>query len=97
MTDLINNPPHYTRFTIEPIDVIEDWDLPPHLAAVVKYIARRDLKHDSPIQDLEKAEWYLARYIAFVKRRRGSRQLPAPVDVRGDSPPGEPVVDHSDR
>lgn len=62
MTDHINKPPHYTRHSIEPIDVIEDWQLPHHLACVVKYIARFRYKQ-RPSRDLLKAQWYLSRYI----------------------------------
>jgi hypothetical protein len=34
--------------------------------------------------------------IYFDERYGGSRQLPAPVDARGDHAPCEPVVDHAD-
>jgi len=67
MTDPLN-PPHYTNCTIEPMDVIEDWKLPHHLACVVKYIKRHTLK-GNPVQDLEKARWYLDRYIGTLKAR----------------------------
>ena len=46
--------------TIQPIRVIENWSLCHHLACVVKYISRAGRK--GPIlEDLAKAEWYLAR------------------------------------
>ena len=45
----------------EPIHIIEAYDLPFHLANVVKYICRRKgLERKS---DLEKARWYLDRYL----------------------------------
>lgn len=56
------NPEHYTNCSIEPMDVIEDWGLPHHLACVLKYIKRHTQKGD-PLKDLAKAEWYLQRYI----------------------------------
>lgn len=40
MSDLINHPPHYTAGKIEPIDVIEDWNLGFALSNCLKYIAR---------------------------------------------------------
>ena len=50
---------------IQPIDVIEDWDLPHHLACVVKYIARFRNKGDAR-SDLVKANWYLVRYVRLI-------------------------------
>jgi hypothetical protein len=69
--DAINHPPHYTHASIEPIDVIESWQLGFHLGNAVKYIARCELK-GRPIEDLEKARWYLDREIARRKASRGS-------------------------
>lgn len=62
MTDQINHPPHYTMGGIEVIDAIEAWGLGFRLANVVKYVARADRK-GQPIQDLQKALWYLEREI----------------------------------
>lgn len=70
-TESINHPPHYTHSTIEPIDVIEAWGLGFHLGNCVKYIARCELK-GRPIEDLEKARWYLDREIARRKEASGS-------------------------
>jgi len=58
----VTNPAHYQHGKIQAIDVIEDWKLPPHLANVVKYIARCDHK-GTPLEDLAKARWYLDREI----------------------------------
>lgn len=58
----VNHPQHYNRFSIEPIEVIEDWELNFNLGNVVKYVGRLDGK-DAPIQELEKAKWYLEREI----------------------------------
>jgi hypothetical protein len=55
------SPPHYSRLSIEPIDVIESWDLPYALGCVLKYIARYRNKNGK--EDLQKAQWYLNRYI----------------------------------
>jgi len=69
MTDLINRPPHYGADTDNPyetIKVIEAWGLGYRLGNCLKYISRCD-KKGSPIEDLEKARWYLDREIQ--KRR----------------------------
>lgn len=70
--DLINHPPHYTHGTIEPIDVIEDWQLGYHLGAAVKYIARHKHK-GTPLQDLKKASWYLNRLIGKMEREQHTK------------------------
>ena len=60
------NPKHYSNGKrIQPIEVIEDWDLGHHLACVIKYISRYKLKGDDSDaeHDLEKAMWYLDRKI----------------------------------
>jgi hypothetical protein len=64
--DMVNHPPHYNFGTIEVIDAIEDWNLPYFLGNVVKYVARCDYK-GKPLEDLEKAAFYLDREI---KRRK---------------------------
>ena len=57
----VDHPPHYAAIgQYEPIDVIEDWDLPYHAACALKYIARYRHK-GTPEQDLKKAAWYLLR------------------------------------
>jgi hypothetical protein len=60
--DLVNNPPHYNMGKFEVIDVIEDWKFGYHLGNVVKYVARAEYKGER-LQDLNKALWYLQRYI----------------------------------
>lgn len=71
--DKVNSPKHYTAGKVEVIDVIEDaiQDAPtPKVgmlqAQVIKYILRMWLK-DNPVQDAEKAEWYLKRLIESLK------------------------------
>lgn len=66
MTDLINKPPHYTHGAIEPIDVIESWNLPFHLGNVIKYIARHEHK-GAAVADIRKARWYLDRYLTLLE------------------------------
>ena len=70
--DAVNHPSHYTASAVEPIDVIEAWKLGFHLGNCLKYIARCELK-GRPLEDLEKARWYLDREIA----RRKEKHAPA--------------------
>lgn len=67
--DIVNHPAHYTSGKIEVISFIEDKELGFHLGNVVKYVARAGKKSDDVITDLEKAEWYLKRYIALLKEK----------------------------
>jgi len=60
--ELVNHPEHYNTGKIEVIDVIEDWDLGFHEGNAIKYIARHKHK-TNPAQDIEKAIWYLQRYL----------------------------------
>lgn len=63
-SDLVNNPPHYRVGGIDTLDFIEAKDLNFRLANVVKYVVRCGRKADSdPVQDLEKAAFYLKREI----------------------------------
>ena len=61
--DPVNHPPHYRDGGIEVIDFIEAKDLNFRLANVVKYVSRAGKKNSDPVQDLEKAAWYLKREI----------------------------------
>lgn len=60
--DAVNHPAHYTQHPsgVECIQVTECMNF--CLGNAVKYIWRADLKHDA-IEDLKKAQWYLAREI----------------------------------
>jgi hypothetical protein len=61
--DLVNHPPHYKSGGIETIDFIEAKDLNYRLGNVIKYVSRAGKKASDPVQDLEKAAWYLQREI----------------------------------
>jgi len=65
--DPVNHPPHYKTGGIETIDFIEAKDLNYRLGNVVKYVSRAGRKNSDPVQDLEKAAWYLQREIAARK------------------------------
>jgi len=66
-TDMVNNPPHYTKGGMETIDFIEAKELGYNLGNVVKYITRADHKGDKH-EDLCKARWYLNREIAKLAK-----------------------------
>ena len=61
--DLVNKPPHYTTGGVETLDFIEAKDLNYRLGNVVKYVVRCGKKNTDPVQDLEKAMFYLKREI----------------------------------
>jgi hypothetical protein len=65
----VNNPEHYggKQNTYEAIKVIEAWELNFHLGNVVKYISRAGKKDKTKLkEDLEKAKWYLDRFIGTL-------------------------------
>ena len=66
MSDNVNHPSHYNRGKIEVIDFIEDQGLGFALGNAVQYICRCFGK-GNPIEDLEKAKWYIEREINFLK------------------------------
>ena len=67
---VVSNPSHYVEGrNIEPIDVIEDWNLDHHEATALAYISRAMRKSD-PITDYKKAIWYLRRKISILKSAR---------------------------
>ena len=61
----IDHPSYYRKDTgHEVIDLIEEWNLGFHLGNALKYLARAGLKDPSTARkDLEKAIWYIERYI----------------------------------
>jgi hypothetical protein len=63
----VNHPPHYTVGGVETIDFIEAKQLNFNLGNVVKYLSRAGEKDSDPLQDLQKARWYLNREIARVE------------------------------
>ena len=72
MADFVNHPPHYTSGKYEVIDVLEDWFAQePLLWQTVKYLGRWNKKGD-PLENLEKAEFYLKRKIQQLKLQGGN-------------------------
>jgi len=69
--DNVNSPPHYKHGKKETIEVIQDCmtddEYHGYLKGnVLKYVSRYKFKGE-PLEDLEKAEWYLNRLIMEVK------------------------------
>jgi len=69
MTDNVNSPSHYKDGGIETIDFIEAKQLNYNLGNVIKYVSRAGKKGDR-IEDLKKAQWYLAREISKDPRMK---------------------------
>lgn len=65
--EMVNHPSHYNQGKYEVIDVIEDWNLGFCLGNAIKYIGRCGHK-DDPVQELEKAKWYIQREIDRLKK-----------------------------
>lgn len=72
MSNAVNHPAHYNIGKIEVIDAIEEWGLNFSLGNAVKYIARADHK-GKPVEDLEKARWYIEREIE--RRKSGTTDV----------------------
>ena len=106
--DPVNHPSHYANGKYEVIEFIESWNLGFHLGNAVKYISRAGKKDPSKMkEDLQKALWYLRRYIPLPIRTVqeimfGEVKTIDPVDFTNDKqlvPPLSTVVQliiHSD-
>ena len=64
--DDINHPKHYEK-NPSAIEVSENWELPHHLACIIKYLCRYRDK-GNPLKDLKKAQWYLSRFITRMEK-----------------------------
>ena len=69
----VSHPSHYNQ-GIEPIDIIESWDLNFSLGNAIKYILRSPYK-GKQIEDLEKARWYIDREINRLKDERARKNI----------------------
>ena len=69
IVDMVNNPPHYNQTGIECIHAISaatDKGFKYYLQGnILKYLWRFDYK-DKPLEDLQKAQWYLEKLIEEV-------------------------------
>lgn len=64
--DDVERPSHYCYSRIQPLHVIEEWQLPFHVATALKYLARYRHKGQA-VLDLRKAVFYLQRYIEVLE------------------------------
>lgn len=71
--DSVDHPPHYggAGNPYEAIKVIEAWGLGFSLGNCLKYIARAG-KKGARLEDLKKAQWYLAREISTLEKEESS-------------------------
>lgn len=69
MGDPVHHPPHYTTGKIEVIDFILDQHFGYLDGQVIKYLARYRHK-GAPLQDLQKARWYLDRLITLLEQEQ---------------------------
>lgn len=66
----INHPKHY-QAKIEPLDLIDAWNLNFNLGNVVKYVCRAGKKDkEKEIEDLEKAKFYIEYQISKLKSEK---------------------------
>lgn len=66
--DPVNKPEHYQYSPIQPIDVVNAWDLDFYLGNVIKYISRFNHK-GNPLEDIKKARWYLDKKIEEMEKK----------------------------
>lgn len=64
--DPVNHPAHYTQGGIETIDFIEAKQFNYRIGNAVKYLTRYRDK-GNPVEDLEKAIWYIRREIQRIE------------------------------
>jgi len=65
--DNIANPKHYSQYVIEPLDFIEENQIPYSEGNVIKYVCRWRFKDG--IRDLKKARAYIDKLIEREERR----------------------------
>jgi hypothetical protein len=65
MKEKVDHPDHYggDNNPYEAIKIIEAWGLDFHLGNVVKYISRAGKKSENVLEDMQKAKWYLDRWL----------------------------------
>lgn len=69
-TEKVNHPSHYNQGQIEVIDYIEDIGMGEDFCAgnAIKYISRYKYKQ-KPLEDLQKAKWYVERLISYYENK----------------------------
>lgn len=73
MSSLVDHPSHYGGKSnpLEAIKIIEAYKLGFHLGNAIKYILRAGKKTSDTAQDIEKAIWYLKRYLDTLPKKDG--------------------------
>ena len=68
--EAVNHPSHYNQGNIEVIDYIEDIGIGEDFCAgnAIKYLSRYKYK-GKPLEDLEKAKWYIERLIGYYAKQ----------------------------
>ena len=74
--DMVNSPAHYVASGIETIDyiveVLGEYEAISYCHGnVIKYTGSRLFKKGNPVQDAEKAVWYLNKMIDLMKKTKG--------------------------
>lgn len=66
----VDHPSHYNQGQIEVIDYIEDIGMGEDFCAgnAIKYISRYKYKQ-KPLEDLQKAKWYVERLISYYENK----------------------------
>lgn len=66
--ETVDHPQHYNEHPsgVECIDVVEHMGF--NVGNAVKYLWRADHKHETPIEDLKKAAWYISREIERLSK-----------------------------
>lgn len=66
----VHHPLHYNQGQIEVIDYIEDIGMGEDFCAgnAIKYISRYKYKQN-PLEDLQKAKWYVERLISYYENK----------------------------
>ena len=71
----VAHPSHYNSGSIEVIDFVEDQQMGFHLGNATKYICRAGKKNpEKEIEDLEKAVWYINRWITVLRKKKEGGQ-----------------------
>lgn len=76
--DNVNNPSHYNTGSVECIEAIEESMTPEEFKGylkgnTMKYLWRYNYK-GKPVEDLQKAQWYLIKLTEIVRKNREERK-----------------------
>lgn len=61
----VDHPEHYNQLPVECIDVVEHFNF--NIGSAIKYLWRYKFK-DQPVEDLQKALWYINREIERLQK-----------------------------